>query len=415
MWLSGPAGAGKSAIAGSVAVACKEEGLLAASFFFSSFSPSAYRSSKHGLLATLAYHMSQSAHLDEYKANLYTAIEDHPDIFHKNLKEQAECLVLGPFRLIHDPRDRAGWPKAIIIDGLDEVVGGQDDDPRGKRTPRSSEDDQVEILNVLLTLSQSPAFPFCIFVASRPERNIAEFFADARATIDLFLDDKYEPDADIRRFFTAKFAHIQRRMGISTPSWPGLPVLDRLVKMSSGQFVVSATIVRWIESGLPQGQLDDVLQLTWMDVGKKNPFATLDALYCHILKRANNPDDDPHLVVKWIQCITSAITPSWKETTARLWRQFLEDKEGELTYRLAPITSLIAVPPPGNASAPINIYHKSLADFLSSPTRCGELYVDETVYKSFVANRILAFLKRQSLVSLPLSIRTYTNMLTHVI
>ncbi|TEB20194.1 hypothetical protein FA13DRAFT_1645330 [Coprinellus micaceus] len=34
MWLSGPAGAGKTAIAGSVAETCEDMGLLAGSFFF---------------------------------------------------------------------------------------------------------------------------------------------------------------------------------------------------------------------------------------------------------------------------------------------------------------------------------------------------------------------------------------------
>ncbi|TEB23117.1 hypothetical protein FA13DRAFT_1582030, partial [Coprinellus micaceus] len=37
MWLSGPAGAGKTAIAGSMAELSEDEGSLAATFFFSSF------------------------------------------------------------------------------------------------------------------------------------------------------------------------------------------------------------------------------------------------------------------------------------------------------------------------------------------------------------------------------------------
>ena len=62
-------------------------------------------------------------------------------------------------------------------------------------------------------------------------------------TIDLFLDSKYNPDADVGRFFVSKFAHIRRRAGISSPSWPGQPVIDHLVEMSSGQFIVPTTII----------------------------------------------------------------------------------------------------------------------------------------------------------------------------
>ncbi|TEB33811.1 hypothetical protein FA13DRAFT_1789635 [Coprinellus micaceus] len=57
LWLSGPAGSGKTAIAGSVADVCQARGILAGSFFFSSFSPSPQRSSKQFLVATLAYQL----------------------------------------------------------------------------------------------------------------------------------------------------------------------------------------------------------------------------------------------------------------------------------------------------------------------------------------------------------------------
>ncbi|TEB30689.1 hypothetical protein FA13DRAFT_1733552 [Coprinellus micaceus] len=46
LWLTGPAGTGKTAIAGSIADTCDEEGLLAGSFFFASFLASETRRSK---------------------------------------------------------------------------------------------------------------------------------------------------------------------------------------------------------------------------------------------------------------------------------------------------------------------------------------------------------------------------------
>ncbi|KAJ3521406.1 hypothetical protein NMY22_g12335 [Coprinellus aureogranulatus] len=52
LWMSGPAGCGKTAIAGSVAETCQERGILAASFFFSSFSPSLSRRRKRFLIPT---------------------------------------------------------------------------------------------------------------------------------------------------------------------------------------------------------------------------------------------------------------------------------------------------------------------------------------------------------------------------
>ncbi|TEB24124.1 hypothetical protein FA13DRAFT_1391796 [Coprinellus micaceus] len=164
--------------------------------------------------------------------------------------------------------------------------------------------------------------------------------------------------------------------------------------MSSGQFIVPVTIIRWVESGLPQSRLDDILQL--VDNRSDNPFATLDALYHHILKRANNPSNDPRLVVKWIKCIETALRDI---DGVLFWQAFLEDEEGEFRYRLAPITSLISVPGPDDSSArplmDIRIHHKSFTDFLSSPARCGDLYVDEKEHSSFLSERILVVLKNK--------------------
>ncbi|TEB24111.1 hypothetical protein FA13DRAFT_1391419 [Coprinellus micaceus] len=399
MWLSGPAGGGKTAIAGSIATACQEEGLLAASFFFSSFSPSPDRSSKRALVATLAHHMSQNDALHQFKSYLLMAIQRHPDVFYKNIHEQAERLILGPFRLIQDQGERKGWPRVVIIDGLDAVVAEQSHDTTGQRISRTSEEDRSQILDVLLALSQNPSFPFRILLASRPEHDIADFFAtNTQASTILFLDSKYNPDTDIKLFLEAKFSRIRRRSGIST-QWPGQEAIDRIVHMSSGQFIVAVTFLRWVESGVAQQQLDEILRMGSQNFGAKNPFATLDSTYRHILKSARNPDHDPHLIAKWILSIASSMKkgdPHFSKVTippVRFWRQFLEDTEGELNYRLEPTSSLISIPSPDVTFSCINIHHRSLTDFLSTEARCGDLYVDEPALNSFLAGRIVKFWK----------------------
>ncbi|KAJ3511579.1 hypothetical protein NMY22_g15604 [Coprinellus aureogranulatus] len=328
MWLGGPAGSGKTAITGSVAEACKRDGILAASFFFSSFSGSADRYSKRCVVATLAHHLATHHRLKEYKFQLQTAIESQPDIFHKHLREQAECLILGPLRMIRDDSNRSTWPKGIILDGLDEVSADQH--AKALRQARTDEDDQLEILEMLLALANCPAFPFRIVIASRPERIINEFFSTtARSSaVAIFLDSRYRPDADIERFLKSKFAGIRRRSGISDESWPSQKVIDRIVEMSSGQFIIPATIVRYIESGLPRRQLEDVMRVQWDDTNTKNPFAVVDAIYTHILNRS----PDPHLAVKWVLCITNLHVRTAgggeRPVPSIFWRQFLEDTEG---------------------------------------------------------------------------------------
>ena len=275
MWLSGPAGSGKTAISGSVASECHRRGLLAASFFFSSFSGSANRLSKIRLIGTPASHLAVPPCFQEYKAELFLRIERDPEIFKKGLMEQAEYLLLAPFRGMCGAWDSFVWPKVIIIDGLDEVEAVQYHDRSGQSTQRDRDCDQLEILNLLLTLAQRPGFPFRILISSRPEPVIADFFATVgqATTINLFLDSKYDPCADIRSFLDARFTDIRRRAGMTNTAWPGQCAVDKIVEMSSGQFIVPATIIRWVEDGIPQVQLDEVLQLRPSSVkAKKIPL-----------------------------------------------------------------------------------------------------------------------------------------------
>ncbi|KAJ3520548.1 hypothetical protein NMY22_g12706 [Coprinellus aureogranulatus] len=393
MYLSGPAGSGKTAIAGSVAETCQEEGLLAATFFFSSFSGSVDRHSKQFVVSTLAYHLAKHEALVEFKTQLLTSLERHPDIFRKRLREQAEILLLGPFQVILGQCDRTRWPTGIVLDGLDEVLGVRNHlllRRNNENVQEEHEADQREILNLLCTLVQSPAFPFRILVSCRPERIFTEFFSDTAnsMTVNVFLDSKYDPNTDIANFLAAKFADIRRRYGLSHASWPGKKAIDHIVQMSSGQFIVPATIIRQVSLGPPQRQLDNIINLRQMKDKSKNPFDVLDAVYRQILEGS----PQVKLAVKWIRVIQKYRAPN---TTGRFWRQFLEDEDGEVNYVLGPLTSLIAVPSTEQTSSHFVFYHKSLKDFLLTQSRCGDLYVADAEVDAYAGDRCVKVLSNK--------------------
>jgi len=81
MWMYGPAGAGKSAIAQTIAEMCDEEILLLASFFFSRNDPS--RSTVKPPIATIAYQITLN--LPDARDAILGAIERDPLIFSKSL------------------------------------------------------------------------------------------------------------------------------------------------------------------------------------------------------------------------------------------------------------------------------------------------------------------------------------------
>ncbi|TEB20989.1 hypothetical protein FA13DRAFT_173330 [Coprinellus micaceus] len=313
-WVTGPAGAGKTAILGSIADECQAQGLLAASFFFSSFSGSASRRSKRCLVATLAYHLQRHKSLQGYGDQLLSVMAKDQLALSQRLEDQAETLILGPLREIEGGYDRSAIPQVIIIDGVDEVEAEQYHDPSRQEATRRNEDDQVQILSILLQCAKDPAFPFRILIASRPERAIEDFFtntADSH-TLRIFLDSKYNPDEDIELFLRAKFSEIRRRFRVSS-TWPSDDAIRWIIDTASGQFIFAATAIRYISdpSYIPQQQLEHILCRLSEGDNRGNPYGALDRLYVHIF----NSNPNPKLAVAWIGADRRNTTTSYLQTT----------------------------------------------------------------------------------------------------
>lgn len=362
LWLSGPAGSGKTAIAGSVAEMCEEKGLLAATFFFSSYSGLANRHSKRYLVPTLAYQLIQADESVGLGERVMAAIQRDPAVFDKRVKTQFDQLILKPLRTAYG--GALASPKIIIIDGVDEVQAERSRDLPEHEARLANEADQLDILSLLLQAANDPAFPFRILVISRPERVIREFFTTSPSGVikHMFLDNKYDPDADISLYLNAKFAEIRRRYHLP-PSWPSKDIIEALVMKASGQFIYAATVIRFIQCRTrpPQVQLEHVLNLRQEDAGG-NPFATLDVLYTHIL----NSSPDPKLAAMWIVTFTSRLT----SFPAIFLRQLVEDYPGHAGYLLENLASLVQIPDRDDHLSSYKLYHKSLLDFLADSRRC---------------------------------------------
>ncbi|KAJ2916262.1 hypothetical protein MD484_g4175, partial [Candolleomyces efflorescens] len=372
VWVTGPAGGGKTAIMGSIADICEEKGLLACCFFFSSFSQSINRRYKRCFVPTLAYQLVQHQALRPVGEDILSCVERDPAVFKKRVEVQFQQLLLQPLRGI---QRNAQTPKVILIDGLDECQAeSHNPSPSDKQAAiRTNEADQKEILHALLKAATDPSFPFRIIIASRPEHVIQSFFTYVahRTTRRIFLDDKYEPDADMLLFLDAKFAEIGRDSNLPA-SWPSQDVKRTLVGNASGQFVYVATAIRFLEgsSDPPQELLNQIMALGYRDVATK-PFALLDALYTHIL----NSSPKPLTAVCWLDCISNSFALG--DNSAWFNQRFLESSPGEAPYVFRALNSLVSIPPADDHTSPYSLFHKSLTDFLGDRSRCGSLYVDE--------------------------------------
>jgi hypothetical protein len=353
MWLFGPAGAGKSAIAKKIAELAAEKKLLIGTFFFSRTSST--RNTQDKLIPSLAYQLAQS--VPSTRAHIEDAIERDPAIFHKNLQTQIDTLLVEPFRSAQT--QIVPSQKLIIIDGLDECNNSQA---------------QVAILDAISRSFPEHNLPIRFLIASRPEIELnTSFNNNPLKSIHrrLALDDTYHPDDDIRLFFSDHFEQIRLthplRSSIPTP-WPTEHSLKSLVQKSSGQFIFAATVVKFVQSKLhrPVVRLSIILGIS---PSATNPFTELDALYNQILSSVG----DITLTLRVLSLYTAAPSlASWLDI-GYLSETFLELEEGDIALALINLSSIISY---DKSYDGVKIHHASLVDFLSDKRRSNEFYID---------------------------------------
>jgi hypothetical protein len=363
LWLYGPAGAGKSAIAQTIAELLEKAGLLAAAFFFSRHASG--RNDKTPLVATLVYQLVKS--IPEIRAHVLEALEGDPALFSCSIEAQFEALIvkplnavatdetLGPILLCH--------PRLIILDGLDEC-----------RTTSS----QTHILNALSTAIKHLHLPLCFLIASRPEHHIRQAFNNQSSlgslSFSIALDDTYRPDDDIRVFLQSTFDEIKRnhpsRAHLPT-SWPSSEDIRRLVKKSSGQFIFASTVAKYVNSHRhwPPDRLKVIFGQS--EPGQETPFAELDGLY-HLVLSSIADIEKVKDILMILVLQPSASQYAWSTTTFFVER-FLFYRPGEIDMILTDLHSIIYVDKFGD----LRFFHASLPDFLLDRSRSMDLFLDQ--------------------------------------
>ncbi|KAJ3524364.1 hypothetical protein NMY22_g11032 [Coprinellus aureogranulatus] len=397
LWITGPAGTGKTSIAKTIAGRFKKVGLLAAEFFFSGLSQDHALRTQDSLITTLAYQLIQQDRITGLREEVLIAIDNDPHVFKKSLPSQLESLILAPLRKVHQrpESDPSTWPNIILVDGVDECQGkpGQRSAYLSPKAGRSRAPAQLhhhptnndackEVVSTLIQAVEDPAFPFRVIIVSRPEPIIRRTLGKKRDMFrELFLGDHYKPDADIALYLDDKFAELREHCNLPE-SWPSEQVKKKLIRNASGQFVYATTVMRVLENGNkhPNEQLQMILAWDDNDQPGECPLAPLDGLYTRIIQTS----PDPRLAVKWLHAILELQTENNESRTTV--KAFLESQPGETEFLLRNLSSLLCIRRDGS---PLRVFHKSLLDFLGSPRRSGSgnLYVSPETVSNFLHRR----------------------------
>ncbi|KAJ7301632.1 hypothetical protein DFH08DRAFT_101564 [Mycena albidolilacea] len=225
LWLHGPAGAGKSAIAQSFCQNLEAGNRLGASFFFKRGHSS--RGTAKKLFPTISYQLALLKNPSDLRQVISQTVEDNPSILERSLSFQLQKLIVDPYKQTFIvnlcQRTLPKHPIVIVIDGLDEC---------------DSQTIQQEILRSIGNAICDAYLPLRFFIASRPEPHIRDIFAGH------CLDRRYHPlnihqsFEDVHKYLVHEFMRIHAEhhetMATVPHPWPMAEVIQKLVNKSSG-------------------------------------------------------------------------------------------------------------------------------------------------------------------------------------
>ncbi|KAF8649547.1 hypothetical protein AX16_005751 [Volvariella volvacea WC 439] len=273
LWIVGPAGIGKSAIAMTTAEKLDHhdsEAKVAASFFF--FVHDSQRNDVHRLVPTLAYQLA--VWMQEVGKEIEQVVKRNPKILEATVEAQWKALIIEPVK------SASGFPPSvIIIDGLDECGGPKE---------------QRRVLNLIS--SCGPEFPLAFLITSRPEPPIVNAFKSeplfslCRPQINLSRHKDYQ---EMYNFIRSSFSEIySKHQDMLQPHlqdgiWPSGDVVDLITSRADGQYIYPVTLFKYIDDddSLPHEKLQACLKQT------PEALSLLDMLYFQILRSSHNPED----------------------------------------------------------------------------------------------------------------------------
>ncbi len=334
--LTAVAGAGKSAVAQTIAHLCDQRGILLSSFFFSEGNVTSPECLWSGVARSLAIKS------ESYRQMLTSILEKDPSIATAAFDEQFRGLILKPLRHGQPPVDS---PLIVVIDALDEC-----------------DEDASRTLSKLLRDSV-PELPRCFkfFVTSRPIRVVDNYFHSPspihHMSIELSDDKNLQ---DCRKYINSQVLELKDLRQVTADNWrPDLE--EKLVTYAGGLFIWVSIVMEYLKnkSTDPVVALEDLLDL---DASRDDVPAeeTLDTLYTAILSKCNWKDrtfkhDYPIVMGAIITAKSSLSITAW----ATLLSPFLKTSLGNTISELRPLLSGT-----GQRSTPIQLLHQSFRDYL---------------------------------------------------
>ncbi|KAF9440353.1 hypothetical protein P691DRAFT_127182 [Macrolepiota fuliginosa MF-IS2] len=370
LWILGPAGVGKSAIAQTVAERSMEDGHFGAAFFFSRVNQ---WDDPSRVILTLAYQLQ--ARDSGYKQLITQCLADDYTILDRDIRTQFRKLIAEPFRTLDDLQPLRK-PLLIILDGLDECEG---------------EDAQCEFIELISAQKQSGKTSSLLWmICSRSESQFEQMLSDTDNPIDCQREEIFiEENEDVYAFLRDGFERIRNDYRDLVPDqWPPEAHIQTLVHWSSGLFIIASSMLRFIGDEAysdPISQLDVCLRFIGGSPvpGSTNPLFPLDLIYRQILSRVPTSNFP---VLKRILCLAVLLSETMTKVSVRVMLDVLGLDVPSFYDAIRELYSIIDVPTSEQVDTKgIRFYHISFRGLLTDPNRSGNFCITDG-YDSVVAS-----------------------------
>uniref|UniRef100_A0AAD5VFV3 Nephrocystin 3-like N-terminal domain-containing protein n=1 Tax=Leucocoprinus birnbaumii TaxID=56174 RepID=A0AAD5VFV3_9AGAR len=374
IWLRGPAGTGKSAVAQTFVKESQVLGRHSASYFFSR--PRGWN--KYiTVIPSLVYQLAVNC--PPYRNLVTNAIASDPQILDQSPPVQFERLIIHPFRTIqthNNSHDRILIPFLIALDGLDEC---------------ESEEAQCELVDMIANaVRDHKDLPLFWLICSRMEEHLQNAFAEVVECGPVCGQETLAIDAecrdDVERLLRSEFAKIRSKYRSSVPrNWPSESEFGIVARAVSGLFIFGSTVMKDIGASAHTNPVQRLQVLISFlknveQTAATNPLEALDAFYAHILS------DVPETVfpTTWRILAFFIYMPKdkyhiiEKPSSAQALANFLDLDQASFYTALRQLHSVISIPTPKDAfTTPLQFYHASFQDFLLDPQHSGKFFISK--------------------------------------
>jgi hypothetical protein len=365
-WLTGVAGAGKTAIAHTIAHRCFENQLLVSSFFFDRDTPG--RNDPHALISKIAYDLSRvNSHFAEKIAN---AIQLNRSLTSAPISRQFEELILKPSQ-----RCTVDKPMVIVIDALDEGCN-------------------PSLLTILY--DKVPCLPpsFRILITSRADKDFVLLQKDHIRSMAMNIDEQANlHDIALYIRYRLKLIANQRQLG---DHWPGQMLCAEFVNQAEGLFLWASTMCDYLLcAGDPTTQLEMLLS-------KQRPPAEqkMDTVYAHILGSCCWQDND---FAKSYGLIMGAILAAKTPLSLSALQAFHPSIPHPVSGVIDSLGPLLTVPT--DDERPVGIHHQLLREYLTVQAKLlpetEPFYINEVEHSQRLVLLCLGVLNQGMMQNIP--------------